>query len=341
MSLHDSLLLALESVADVQLMASLRDERLMFGREDDLRLFIPDLHLISPLARKRYRYGTNQIDLLAQVLGVLQQYRTTENARGNSVTAYQLGDCLDLWREDAKERDGFDAASVITDSNYQVMRRLCSEELKTRFLLGNHDFELYRRANYSTWARRYFLTQSDQSQHRGVVLHGDLFDWVESFPNEFNRWAVYFLSTSKLASDYKVADLSKVVRKENALHDFSQQIAGDAAAGDLLTARSTVPDRFNVTTNHKFLAPAHQACHRMNKEYGQQLRFTVMGHTHQARISVHDGGKDDFFALIDSGAWIEDSVLPNGTRFANAQLTALSGNEVRIYQLGPRKAQIS
>jgi UDP-2,3-diacylglucosamine pyrophosphatase LpxH len=338
MSLHDSLLLALESVADVKLMASLRDERLMFDRANDLRLFIPDLHLISDKARQRYRYGTNQIDLLGQVLNVLQQFQTTETARGNSVTAYQLGDCLDLWREDAKERDGFDAASVITDANPKVMRGL--EKLKTRFLLGNHDFELYRRTNFSTWARRYFLTQGNQSQHRGVVLHGDLFDWVERFPNEFNRWAVYFLSTSKLASDYKVSELSQLVRKENSLRDFSQQIAGEAAIGDPQPATSTVPDRFNVTTDHKFLKPAHQACHRMNKDYGQQLRFTVIGHTHQAKISVHDGGKDDFFALIDSGAWIEDSVLPNRTRFANAQLTALSGNEVRIYQLGPRQALV-
>jgi UDP-2,3-diacylglucosamine pyrophosphatase LpxH len=338
MSLHDSLLLALDSVADVKLMASLRDERLMFGRADDLRLFIPDLHLISPKARRRYRYGTNQLELLAQVLGVLQQFRTAEKARGNSVTAYQMGDCLDLWREDGKEDDRFDAASVIADANAEVMRRLCSEQLQTRFLLGNHDFELYRRANFSTWTRRYFLTQGEQQ--RGVALHGDLFDWVEQFPDEFNRWAVYYLSSSKLSSDYKVAELSKVVRKENTLRDFSRQIAGDAAVAEPQPAASSVPDRFNVTASHKFLAPAHEACHRINKDHGQQLRFTVIGHTHQAKISVHDGGRDDFFALIDTGAWIEDSILPDKTRFANAQLTALSGNEVRIYQLGPRKALV-
>lgn len=32
----------------------------------------------------------------------------------------------------------------------------------------------------------------------------------------------------------------------------------------------------------------------------------------------------------------QNSILPNKTLFANAQLTALSENEVRIYQLGPR-----
>jgi hypothetical protein len=65
-----------------------------------------------------------------------------------------------------------------------------------------------------------------------------------------------------------------------------------------------------------------------------------MGHTHHARIAVHESG-DDFFALVDCGSWIETCSFTDetGTLFPGvpcAQLAALSDNEVRLYQLGPR-----
>lgn len=340
MSLHESLLQALQSVASVELLSSLRDERLMFERATDLRVFIPDLHLLSDKARQRYRYGTNQVELLAQVLGALQQLKKTETARGNSVTAYQLGDCLDLWREDPRENSSLDVPSQITDSHREVMSRLYSDELRTRFLLGNHDADLYRWPNYSAWARNYFLTQSDQSGYRGVVLHGDIFDWIEQFPEQFNRWAVYFMSPYKNADAFKVSELIDMVRKENASRDFSLKIAGSAAIGQTQPAEPSAPKQFNVTTNHPFLTSAYQSCQRVNKEHQLKMRFAVIGHTHMAKISVHDAGQDDFFALIDTGAWIEDSILPTQAAFPNAQVTAMSENEVRIYQLRPRAGAI-
>jgi hypothetical protein len=45
--MHDRLLDALMSIANVRLVSSLRDERLGFPDPKDLRVFIPDLHLIT------------------------------------------------------------------------------------------------------------------------------------------------------------------------------------------------------------------------------------------------------------------------------------------------------
>lgn len=191
MSLHEALLKELQPVADVKLLASLRDERLMFSQANDLRIFIPDLHLLSTTARQRYRYGTNQVELLAQVLGALQRLKQDAARSGGTISTYQLGDCLDLWREDPRENSQLDVPSQITDSHRDVMGKLYSDELRTRFLLGNHDADLYRWPNYGSWARNYFLTQGDQTQYRGVVLHGDIFDWEEQFPEQFNRWVVF------------------------------------------------------------------------------------------------------------------------------------------------------
>ena len=42
------------------------------------------------------------------------------------------------------------------------------------------------------------------------------------------------------------------------------------------------------------------------------------------------------FALVDTGAWIENCGEANGGQsIPNAQITALSANQVRIYQLNP------
>ena len=44
---------------------------------------------------------------------------------------------------------------------------------------------------------------------------------------------------------------------------------------------------------------------------------------------------DPFFVLVDTGAWLESFKVPGGTR-PNAQLCAISQNEVRLYQLDPK-----
>jgi hypothetical protein len=63
--------------------------------------------------------------------------------------------------------------------------------------------------------------------------------------------------------------------------------------------------------------------------------MAVIGHTHQARIAVHDIG-DEFFALMDCGAWIENcSTEDDPAPRPNAQIAALGANEARIYQLAP------
>jgi hypothetical protein len=42
------------------------------------------------------------------------------------------------------------------------------------------------------------------------------------------------------------------------------------------------------------------------------------------------------FALVDTGAWIESCAeAEGGTAIPNSQITAISANQVRIYQLAP------
>lgn len=335
MSLHDSLLSSLQSVATVQLVACLRDERLNFGGDNDLHVFIPDMHLVSKKVRKRYPYGTNDTGVLTQALESIRQLKQREAEARRKVSVFQLGDFMDLWRETARMEDRVDAASRIADDHRALMRALMAPGFRTRFLLGNHDYELHRWPNFVAWERRYFLGPTGTTRPSGIALHGDVFDEIERFPDSLQRLVVFFLSPFKTATDHELNEVIALVHQENRRHDFTLQVGGDARLGALAPTQAQVlPARHNVG-EHKFLSEAMLMCRRANADFGMSLRFAVIGHTHHARIAVHEQG-EEFFALIDTGAWVENCVLPDGTRQPNMQLTALSGNEVRIYQLSRR-----
>lgn len=335
MSLHDSLLSALQSVATVQLVASLRDERLDFEGDDDLHVFIPDLHLVSHRMRERYPYGTNDTGLLTLALQAIRQLKERVEGEQKKVAVTQMGDFLDLWRETPVEKERVDAASRIVDDHRPLMRALQAPGFRTRFLLGNHDFELYRRPLFVETERSYLLGPRGKATASGMALHGDVFDELEeTLPNDFQQLVVFYFSTLRKPTDHAFNEVIALVHQENQRHDFTLQVSGDAHFGALAAPSRGVPERHNVG-EHKFLTEAMMMCQRANRDLGLSLRFAVIGHTHHARIAVHERG-DAFFALVDTGAWIENCVLPDGTRMPNAQLTALSNNEVRIYQLSRR-----
>lgn len=343
MSLHDDLLSMLQGVASVSLVASLRDSRLGFPAADDLRVFIPDLHILSREKRLRYRYGTNYLDLLTTVAQKLAQLKV---GNPDSVVAvYQMGDFLDLWRETAVESDRIDAASRIEDDHLEFTRAILSPDLKARFLLGNHDFDLCRWANYTAWERRYYIAPQGTFQPTVVALHGDIFDWVEMIPQPINRFFVYFFSTTHAATDYALGEVQNLVAAKNARCDFTTQIAGVADLAGFASTSSPIPARLNVRSAnnddaakaaHEFLPAARATCRGANANFGLNLRLAIIGHTHHARIAEWDTGTEsEYFVLVDTGAWIEQCTV-SGVIQPNAQITALSANELRIYQLAPR-----
>jgi hypothetical protein len=75
--MHDRFLAALQTTADVSLVAALSDPRLGFPDHKDLRVFIPDLHLISQARQQagHFRFGTNNESLLVRVLGALKDLK--------------------------------------------------------------------------------------------------------------------------------------------------------------------------------------------------------------------------------------------------------------------------
>jgi UDP-2,3-diacylglucosamine pyrophosphatase LpxH len=334
MSLHDQFLAKLESVANVSLVSKLRDPRLNIPDEDRLNIFIPDLHLVSKT--RVFEFGTNAVDTLTAVVNALRTLRT--EARPSQVVVYQIGDLLDLWRETDGLDPNADVASAIEDSHSALMEAIYDPTLDTQFLLGNHDYDLYRFPNYDMWQRYFYPTRSV------LILHGDIFDWVEELPDGLQNFFVHLFSPKIKPGSAQLEamrPLNMKMRTRKKKNNFVQ--AGVAPIRKLGTpADARDVERFNVQDANSapgmltFLDSARQKCADASRDFGLAITTAVIGHTHHARIAVHEEA-GELFALVDCGAWIEDCMTEDDpTPRPNAQVAAVGANEIRIYQLAGR-----
>lgn len=332
MSLHDRLLTALESVADVWLVSKLRDPRLNFPDEDRLNVFIPDIHLVTK--RRPFVFRTNAVETLTAALGALKTLKA--EVAPQRLVVYQIGDLLDLWRE----ADGFDpnvdVASAIEDSHPDLMEALYDAGLDAQFLLGNHDYDLYRFPNYDVWQRRFYPAPPV------LVMHGDVLDWVEELPDQVQQFFVYLFSPNVKPDRVQLSAMRRLNQQLGRRRKLNASLPGGVAPvrkfGDprVAAARFNVQDAQSPPTMLQHLEAARRKCAEADAEFGLSLTTAVIGHTHHARIAVHEeAGK--LFALVDCGAWIEECVTEDDpTPRPNAQIAALGANEVRIYQLAAR-----
>ncbi len=346
--MHDRLLTSLLAIADVRLVAALRDDRLGFPATKDLRIFLPDVHLISENRREErgYVYTTNHPDLLTELAAALTRLRTEAND-DETIVVYQLGDFLDLWREAPGLDDRLDAAARIKDDHEDLLLAIMDRKLKARFLLGNHDFDLYRWPDYTAWERRYYLPDSTLQAPSVILLHGDIFDWVEALPDKVQNVFVYLFAPHLSPNDYALGEMETLIRQRHGSRNYRNYIKAKqpTPVGALREGgASRVPRRWNIqrkgdapAENLEFLDAAFACCTRANRAYQMNLKVAVIGHTHHARVAIRETRNGDLFTLIDCGAWIENCIAEGAASpTPNAQIAALSANEARIYQLQPK-----
>lgn len=337
--MHERLLQALLRIANVRLVASYTDTGLGFDG-NSIQIFLPDMHLLSAERRALYQYGTNYADtLLIDVISALLQLRTEARQQNRHVNVFHIGDYLDLWRQSLLPALNPGVPDQIKASHRRLTDLLEDDALNTGFLLGNHDFELYQFTGYNTWERRFFLPGDDP---RVLVMHGDYFDWVErDLPEDLRDIAVYYFGQGHQAGDALIGKMRDLTYRCN--HpDYSQfiQLRRPAVVGSL-QSHENVPDHYNLqelgtapAAGVQFLERACQECVTVNRETGSKLRMVVIGHTHHARIATMRMPDNTPFALVDIGAWIENCTETEGADpMPNAQIAALSADQVRIYQL--------
>ena len=347
--MHDRLLSALESLTEVRLVAALRDDRLGFPDPKDLRVFIPDIHLITARRQQAgsFKFGTNREDLLVEVFTTLRRLKR-DAAATETVVTYLMGDFLDLWRETPALDQRLDAAAAIRDDHEDLVAAVLDPALRTRFLLGNHDFDLYRWPDYVGWDRRYFLPDRTLEAPSAIVMHGDALDWIEKLPKAPRQILVYLFAPHLSPNSHDLGEMGRLVARSHGSRNYRNYLQAPTPSALGLAPRlapgTPVPDRHNVATSTAgpkprltHLSTAWKATARANDEYQMSLRVMLIGHTHAARIAVRETDAGEFFALVDCGAWIEHcSWTEAGQAFTapSAQLAAMSHNEVRIYQLG-------
>lgn len=339
MNLHDRLLDALRSIATVRLVAALRDDRLNFPDPDDLRVFIPDIHLVSAERRQQagFLYDSNFLPLLRTVVESLRALKRSAGP-GERMVVYQIGDLFDLWRESDGLDPDLDVAAGIKDSHEDLVGSLMDPDLNMQFLLGNHDYDLFRFANFSAWERYFCLSPAV------ILLHGDIFDWAEKFPLALKDLVVFLFSPHVRPSTAQLERMRPLNQHMRGNRTFTSFVQNESAA-PIGLSRDTghVPQSWNVQVEGvaadsmlTYLDAARQKCREADQQFGTALRVAVIGHTHHARIAVRESA-GDFFALIDCGAWIENcKTADDPTPQPNAQIAALGANEARIYQLAPR-----
>jgi UDP-2,3-diacylglucosamine pyrophosphatase LpxH len=339
------LLTALANVAQVSLVAALRDDRLGFPDTKDLRVFIPDLHLISAqrLAAGGFHFSTNHESLLVRVLGTLKDLKLAA-AADERVVVTHLGDILDLWREVPNINPQEETAALIANDHADLMNALRDPDLNATIFLGNHDYELYHWASYADCIRKMFIPADDPQV---LVVHGDVFDWIEQAPDAVQNFVVYYLAPGTPPTDYALGQMYEFVRQTtpNPNAPAGIQCGTPARLNDLRPATGgAIPARFNLqragdaAANTKFLDVAYDAVGKPGNAYGPPVKTVIIGHTHHARIAVREenGG---LFTLIDCGAWIESCSIDGATNpMPSAQIGVLCANEARIYQLAPLPA---
>jgi len=347
--MHDRLLSALASLTEVRLVAALRDDRLGFPDPKDLRVFIPDIHLITARRHRTggFKFGTNREELLVEVFTTLKRLKR-DAAATETVVTYLMGDFLDLWRETPVLKQRLDAAAAIRDDHEDLVVAALDPTLRTRFLLGNHDFDLYRWPDYVGWDRRYFLPDRTLQAPSTIVMHGDALDWIENLPDPLQQIMVYLFAPHLSPNSHDLGEMGRLVARSHARRNYRTylQAPTPSALGlaPLLTPATPVPARHNIATptsgpkgRLQHLSSAWKQTARANQEYQMNLRVMFIGHTHAARIAVRETDAGEFFALVDCGAWIERcSWTGDGQAFTapSAQIAAMSHNEIRIYQLG-------
>ena len=367
--MHSALLKQLLQVSHVQLVARLKDARLGHPAVHGVRVFIPDVHLLSNDRVKDFKYATNHVEILTDVAGELITFKQAATGAGVPVTVYQLGDFVDLWRENPmyfKMKEGAEKTELnvqkVLESHTRLSRRLFGPELGTRRVLGNHDFDTHELETGIGSELRYYFPYDRESYPVAVALHGDIFDSRERRMSEWlEHWGVYHFGPKVEQKVYDLQDLSAKIIQDHEGKDYQDhiQLPEPAALGKsahvrderTLLKEELAQSRFNVKVAgdpsvpeglFKFLPEAEYVTALVNDETGWDVRFVVIGHTHHARIAVDErsekdgGSKRGFFALVDCGAWLEEGNL-DGKVVRNSQIGVLYDNDVRIYQLSPKK----
>jgi hypothetical protein len=333
----------------------------VIGNPSDREVFflIPDLHLLSPRRRQRFKYGFNHNEsgLLIGLLDRMNTLRSSWEQSGNTklVTA-QLGDFFDLWREFPRSARPAeipdDAHGNLRDILYRGIDR-GGPCLKATMLLGNHDTKRSDPLKEIPFRYKFFNRAPDEKPFL-FGTHGDAFDILETtLPDAIEEFAVCFSGPFIEPNKYPVMEWSKktaginkpIGELENAITDPVHNLDAPDGASQVVPEKPLPPlvceeiPSPGDTSNPYFQKLYRSIAIAKEKDLpGQHVRVVTMGHTHKASLILCRPSGERPMLLMDVGAWIENCTYPlaeSGVVVTepSAQLGVIHGNDARIYQI--------
>jgi len=362
---HDEVIEAILSVVgprkgDLRLLGRVQDPRLGHSAADDVFFLIPDLHLLTP--ERQIAFGKREFNypdpcLLAEMLNALADLKKKWDADAAvKLRTFQIGDFFDIWREFPSRVD----TSKIADEVYSPLRDILYRGiyrglacLKATFLLGNHDVRNNDRlAELSFWTKAFNYMGRPSEKPFLLILHGDLFDFIEKFPTWLKSLAVNIAGNSTQVNAYPVGvDMTRINKPLEDLadavtepeHELSVQGALKVTPGGRLPRLfcDTVTDLNSTPLPHKFLRGVQAVLDTARQENltGSQVRIVALGHTHQAKMVFYTPEADEPpLLLMDVGAWIENCIYPRDeggemVTEPSAQIGVIHANDARLYQI--------
>lgn len=325
---------------NVYLVARYADRKLGLPNDKTLRVFIPDLHLLSRSALSRYPagYGFNGNrplpdgkPLFGTLLDVLEDVRDLAGPSENAgLEVFLLGDVYDLWREKKpEEKDAQDAFQRIREDPalMKLLDRL--EKLAAKQVTGNHDSWLSKLPPGNLPASR-LAKEWPAAGDRIRLTHGHEYDTLEmGIADNLQAIAVWVwtsLKTERKAIGVFSKETIRGIREILALRerglkkDFYPTVEPDGALRiereeDLADAKSAFATFLDVTAFSKKPGAANDFDHIDYLHFGDLIAAAelnhpddhavhVIGHTHRARLLVDRIPRDRPFVTLDCGGWL-------------------------------------
>jgi UDP-2,3-diacylglucosamine pyrophosphatase LpxH len=354
----------------VFLVARLKDAAI--GMDDPApHIFLPDCHLVTKSGAKRFPRVTADEPQVAALERFLRLVRTLAG-QDSSLTFWQLGDLVDLWRvgEDGQGvKQRMTAFMKDRDTLMGVLKDLCPRGLKATVLAGNHDLDL-RKYNWHLTLEQ-FISNGPGTPGRAHLFHGHQVDPIEALPQSMKEFFARGATESVPPAARTMLEATNPHWRPQPVHaplpgkpkeawkflnanltaEDPVPLAGDALnvlehtpvddpAARFLDVLSSPGSKVSADPpSQTFFSDAAFWADR-NDSKGQDLRLAVIGHTHRPRIvrGKRAGGKP--FVLMDCGAWIGTGFLSNtlDAPIRKSQFGVKVGNELRIYQVEYRPA---
>lgn len=337
----------------LSMVARLFDDALAMPDDQDVekvRIFIPDLHVISKSRQVVYPgYGFHanpqREEIMVNLLRAIGSF-ARQLPRVTMLEIYQLGDFVDLWRESFSN----DPSEIIADNAPVcdlLLRGLRTSPTDSPIpiycLRGNHDFTIMDWSYFSSWQRAYFFDDNSMA-----VLHGDVLDWVEAWPDWPRRAIVYLTGVRSGETNFSQKELEKGT---NAIHQTNETAGRYAWTNEYWLGKQLPPIPESPTgpvdenvikaddfSGHELMANACELADQLLSTRQIRTRLMIIGHTHHPRI-VRYQKDNELFVLMDCGAWLEnywvgpDPDTKPSVTFHSQQIGVVIGNDLRIYQV--------